>query len=201
MIRVLLAEDQELIRAALVALLKREPDIEVVAEVDSGDRAIEFIKQTPVDVVMLDIEMPGMDGLTTVAALAKMDVPCRSLILTTYGKPGYLRRAIENGAGGFILKDSPPATLSSAIRRVAAGHRFLDPNLAVTALLEGRNPLSERERDVLRACADGVEVAQVADRLHLSAGTVRNHLSIAMQKLDAKTRFEAVRVAEERGWL
>jgi two-component system response regulator DesR len=201
MVRVLLAEDQAMIRAALLALLKRESDIEVVAEVDRGDLAIEFIKHNPVDVALLDIEMPGMDGLTTVATLAALGVSCRSLILTTYGKPGYLRRAMENGASGFILKDSPPGTLSDAIRRVAAGQRYLDPSLAVSALLEGRNPLSIREREVLRACADGVEVSQVAERLHLSVGTVRNHLSIAMQKIDVKTRFEAVRVAEERGWL
>jgi two-component system, NarL family, response regulator DesR len=142
-----------------------------------------------------------MSGLDAAKELAQNLPGCRPVILTTYGKPGYLRHAIENGAVGFILKDAPPAELAKAIRRVAAGETVIDSDLALEALASGADPLTEREREVLRACADGAEVVMVAERLHLSAGTVRNHISVAMQKLDAKNRFEAIRIAEERGWL
>ena len=200
-IRVLLAEDQALVRGALAALLGLQPDIEVVAEVGRGDEVIAAALTARPDVALLDIEMPGCDGLAAAAALREQMPTCRVLILTTFGRAGYLRRALESGAAGFLLKDSPAAELASAIRRAIDGERIVDPALALTALGAGPNPLTSREREVLAAVAGGAGLAVVAARLALSEGTVRNHLSIAIQKLGVHNRIEAARLAEERGWL
>ncbi len=195
MIRVLLAEDQAMVRGALSALLSREQDIEVVAEVARGDEVVEAALTAQPDVALLDIEMPGGDGLAAAQALRKALPTCRSVILTTFGRSGYLRRAMESGAVGFLLKDAPAAELAIALRRVMAGERVVD------ALSEGNNPLTTREREVLSASLFGASLAEIAARLILSEGTVRNHLSIAMQKLGAQNRMEAARLAEQKGWL
>lgn len=201
MIRVLLAEDQDMVRGAIAALLSLEPDIQVVAEVDRGDQVLAEAREHRPEVALLDIEMPGADGIT-VAADLRRDLPeCRVLILTTFGKPGYLRRAMASGASGFLLKDARADELAVAIRRTVAGERVLDPQLAALALSEGDSPLSPRETEVLRASAGGASVAQVAKRLFLSEGTVRNHLSAAIQKLQVHNRTEAAQVAREKGWL
>ena len=201
MIRVLLAEDQAMVRGALAALLSREQDIEVVAEVARGDEVVQAALVTQPDVALLDIEMPGGDGLAAAQALQKALPTCRSVILTTFGRSGYLRRAMESGAVGFLLKDAPAAELAVALRRVMAGERVVDPELALSALSEGNNPLTPRERDVLTASLFGASMAEIAARLVLSEGTVRNHLSTAMQKLGAQNRMEAARLAEQKGWL
>jgi two-component system response regulator DesR len=200
-IRVLLAEDQELVRGALAALLSLQPDIEVVAEVGRGDEVLEAAAASRPDVALLDIEMPGGDGLEVAAGLRRRLPGCQVLMLTTFGRPGYLRRAIWAGASGFMLKDAPAAELAVAVRRTAAGERVVDPELALQALAVGESPLSVRESEVLAAAADGASVAVVAGRLCLSEGTVRNHLSAAIQKLQVTNRAEAARLAEERGWL
>jgi two-component system response regulator DesR len=200
-IRVLLAEDQAMVRGALAALLTLEGDIAVVAEVARGDEVVSRALATQPDVALLDIEMPGMDGIGA-AALLRRDLPsCRVLIVTTFGKPGYLRRAVESGVAGFVIKDTPASELAGAIRRVAAGERVIDPSLALAALDEGHNPLTSREREVLGASAHGATVAEIARALFLSEGTVRNYLSEAIQKLDARNRVEAAHVAREKGWL
>jgi len=201
LIRVLIAEDQAMIRGALAALLATEADIEVVAQVDRGDRAVEEALRLMPDVALLDIEMPGQDGISAAAALRLQLPSCRSLILTVFGRPGYLRKAIDAGATGFLLKDAPPAELAAAIRRTAKGERVVDPQLALSALSEGSSPLTARERDVLAMSVRGDSVEEVARSLHLTNGTVRNHLSIAIQKLNARNRVEAARIAEEKGWL
>jgi len=201
MIRVLLAEDQAMVRGALSALLSREQDIEVVAEVARGDEVVEAALTAQPDVALLDIEMPGGDGLAAAQALRKALPTCRSVILTTFGRSGYLRRAMESGAVGFLIKDAPAAELAIALRRVMAGERVVDPELALSALSEGNNPLTTREREVLSASLFGASLAEIAARLILSEGTVRNHLSIAMQKLGAQNRMEAARLAEQKGWL
>jgi two-component system response regulator DesR len=199
--RVLLAEDQELVRGAMAALLSLEPDIEVVAEVGRGDQVVPAAMDSRPHVALLDIEMPGGDGITAASELRRRLPDCRVLILTTFGRPGYLRRAMAGGASGFMLKDAPAADLAVAIRRTMAGERVVDPQLAAQALTEGDSPLSPREAEVLAASADGSSVAAVARRLFLSEGTVRNHLSAAIQKLNARNRAEAARIAEEKGWL
>ena len=178
MIRVLLAEDQAMVRGALAALLSRESDIEVVAEVARGDTVVEAALTSRPDVALLDIEMPGGGGLEASQALPS----CRAVILTTFGRSGYLRRAMESGAVGFLLKDAPASELASALRRVMHGERVVDPELALLALSEGNNPLTHREREVLAAALPGLSHAEIAARLSLSEGTVRNHLSAAMQK-------------------
>jgi two-component system, NarL family, response regulator DesR len=200
-IRVLLAEDQDLVRGAMAALLSLEPDIEVVAEVDRGDEVLAAALASRPDVALLDIEMPGSDGITAAAELRRRLPDCRVLILTTFGRPGYLRRAMASGAAGFMLKDAPARELAVAIRRTAAGERVVDPLLAVQALSDGDSPLSSRETEVLLSTSDGSSVADVAQRLFLSEGTVRNHLSAAIQKLNARNRMEAARIAREKGWL
>jgi two-component system response regulator DesR len=200
-IRVLLAEDQELVRGAMAALLSLEPDIEVVAQVGRGDEVLPAAIAARPHVALLDIEMPGGDGIEAAARLRARLPDCRVLILTTFGRPGYLRRAMAAGASGFMLKDAPAADLAVAIRRTMAGERVVDPQLAAQALTEGDTPLSSRETEVLAASADGSSVALVARRLFLSEGTVRNHLSAAIQKLNARNRAEAARIAEEKGWL
>ena len=201
MIRVLIAEDQAMIRGALAALLAHETDIEVVARVERGDAVLaEAIRSRP-DVALMDIEMPGQDGIAAAAELRDKLPSCRVIILTIFGRPGYLRRAVDGGVAGFLLKDAPPEELASAIRRVAAGEKVIDNKLAVAALEEGSSPLTPRERDVLALSVRGATVDEVAKQLHLTQGTVRNHLSIAIQKLNARNRVEAARIAEEKGWL
>ena len=201
MIRVLIAEDQAMVRGALASLLTLEGDLEVVAQVARGDEVLAATRDAAPDVALLDIEMPGGDGLTAAAALRDELPGVRVLILTTFGRPGYLKRALEAGARGFLLKDAPASELASAIRRAAAGERVVDPALAVAALSEGDSPLTPREHEVLAAARDGGTVADLAGRLYLSPGTVRNYLSAAMQKLGARNRAEAVRLAEDKGWL
>jgi two-component system, NarL family, response regulator DesR len=200
-IRVLIAEDQAMVRGALATLLGLEPDIEVVAQVSRGDEVLDAALSVRPDVALLDIEMPGATGLDAAEALARSLPACRVLILTTFGRPGYLRRAMEGGASGFVLKDAPTSELSSAIRRALRGERVVDPGLAAAALSQGESPLTPREHEVLAASREYATVAELARALYLSPGTVRNHLSSVMQKLDARNRGEAVRVAEERGWL
>lgn len=190
-----------MVRGALAALLTLEGDIDVVAEVSRGDEVVDAAIRTSPDVALLDIEMPGLDGLSAAAELRARLPTCRLLALTTFGRPGYLRRAMETGASGFLLKDAPATELAIAIRQAMAGQRVIDPALAAAALSEGSNPLSTREREVLAASLDGATVAEIAAALYLSEGTVRNHLSSAIQKLGAHNRIEAARLAEEKGWL
>jgi two-component system response regulator DesR len=201
MIRVLIAEDQAMVRGALASLLGLEHDIEVVSEVARGDEVVEAALAARPDVALLDIEMPGMSGLDAAERLRAAVPSCRILILTTFGRPGYLRRAMEQGAAGFMLKDAPAEQLASAIRRAFGGERVVDPGLAAAALSQGENPLTAREREVLGAAREHATVAELAAALFLSPGTIRNHLSTVMQKLDARNRGEAIRRAEENGWL
>lgn len=201
MIRVLLAEDQGMMRGALALLLGLEEDIEVVAEAATGDEVLPKARETRPDVAVLDIEMPGRSGLDAAAELRTALPDCRILIVTTFGRPGYLRRALEAGASGFLVKDGPVQQLAVAIRRVLAGEQVIDPGLAVAALRTGPNPLTERERQLLSAAKDGATVADLAQRLHLSESTVRNYLSSAIQKTGTRNRIEALRVAAEQGWL
>ena len=201
MIRVLLAEDQAMVRGALAGLLSLEPDIEVVAQVARGDEVLAAAREHRPDVALLDIEMPGADGLHAAAQL-RAEVPeCKVLMLTTFGRPGYLRRAMEQGAAGFLLKDDPSEALARAIRRAMRGERVVDPGLAAAALSEGPSPLTPREHDVLSAARDNATVADIASVLHLSPGTVRNYLSAAIGKVGVRNRAEAIRAAEEKGWL
>ncbi|MBO2451748.1 response regulator transcription factor [Actinomadura barringtoniae] len=201
MIKVLLAEDQGMMRGALALLLGLEEDVEVVAQVASGAEVLATALETRPDVAVLDIEMPGRSGLD-VAADLRRDLPvCKVLIVTTFGRPGYLRRAMEAGASGFLVKDGPIEELVGAIRRVLAGEQVVDPTLATAALSVGPNPLTERERDVLAAAADGATVADIATTLHLSESTVRNYLSAAIGKTGARNRIEAVGTARQNGWL
>ncbi len=200
-IRVLLAEDQAMIREALAALLSFEDDIEVVAQVGRGDEVLKAANDTQPDVALLDIEMPGLDGLAAAAALKRASPRTSIIILTTFGRPGYLRRAMESGVSGFIVKDSPADKLAQTIRQVRAGKKVIDSDLAAAALSEGASPLTPRERDVLAASHDGATIAEIAAALCLSEGTVRNYLSACIQKTGARNRAEALRVADERGWL
>jgi two-component system response regulator DesR len=201
MIRVLIAEDQAMVRGAMKALLAMEDDLEIVGEVDRADRVVPVAKQTQPEVALLDIEMPGGDGITAAGELRKELPGCKVLIVTTFGRPGFLRRAMESGASGFMLKDAPAHELAKAIRRTMRGERVVDPGLAAAALSAGVSPLSERERDVLNAGRNGASIAEIAKSLFLSDGTVRNYLSSAIQKLNVSNRTEAARVAEEQGWL
>jgi len=201
MIRVLLAEDQAMVRGALAALLELEGDIQIVAQVGRADDVVAQALATQPDVALLDIEMPGGDGLEAAASLRQALPTCRTLILTTFGRPGYLRRAMESGAVGFLLKDAPAMQLATAIRRAVAGERIVDPTLASAALSDGNNPLTERERETLAAASHGASIAEIAAALFLSEGTVRNYLSTAIQKLGAQNRVEAAHIAEQKGWL
>ena len=201
MIRILLAEDQGMVRGALASLLGLEPDLEVVAQVASGSDVVEKALEVRPDVALLDIEMPGMDGLRAARELRTHLPACRTVILTTFGRPGYLRRAMEAGASAFLVKDGPADELAVTIRRVLKGERVIDPILAAAALHAGPNPLSARERDVLSAAGDGSTVADIARRLFLSEGTVRNYLSSAIGKTGARNRIEAAQAAEANGWL
>ena len=200
-IKVLLADDQALVRGALAALLALEPDLEVVAEVGRGDEVVEAARAAGADVCLLDIEMPGVDGIAAAAAVREALPGVRTLVVTTFGRPGYLRRALEAGASGFVVKDTPARQLAEAVRRVHAGLRVVDPSLATESLVDGANPLTEREREVLRVAMRGGTVAVIAGVVHLSQGTVRNHLSSAIGKTGSSTRAEAARVAQDRGWL
>ena len=200
-IRLLLADDQALVRGALAALLSLEPDLDVVAEVGRGDEVVDAARRTGPDVALLDVEMPGLDGIAATAALRAALPGCRVLVVTTFGRPGYLRRAMEAGAGGFVVKDTPARQLADAVRRVHAGLRVVDPTLAAETLAAGASPLTERETEVLRAARGGGTVADLAATLHLSEGTVRNHLSAAIGKTGARNRADAVRLAEQNGWL
>jgi len=201
MIRILLAEDQEMVRGALAALLGLEPDIEVVAQVGRGDEVVAAALAARPDAALLDIEMPGIDGLEAAEALHEALPGCKVLILTTFGRPGYLARAMQAGVSGFLVKDAPADQLATAIRRALAGSRVVDPALAASALAAGPNPLTKRECEVLEAAAEGATVADIARVLFLSEGTVRNYLSTAIAKTGSRNRVEAARLASERGWL
>ncbi|MEV5965410.1 response regulator transcription factor [Kribbella sp. NPDC051952] len=200
-IRLLIADDQALVRGALAALLDLEPDLEVVSEVGRGDEVIDAAKASKPDVALLDVEMPGLDGIEAAAALRTAVPGVRVLMVTTFGRPGYLRRAMEAGAAGFVVKDTPATQLADAVRRVHQGLRVVDPSLAAETLVAGTSPLTGRESDVLRAAREGGTVADIAKELHLSEGTVRNHLSAAIGKTGARTRAEAARIAQDNGWL
>jgi len=200
-IRILLAEDQHLIRGALLALISLEPDMQVVADLDSGDDVVATARRLRPDVAVLDIEMPGTDGLTAAARLNTELPETKVLILTGLGHPGHLSRALEAHVGGFMRKNAPSEELADAVRRVAKGQRFLDPALVETALQAGANPLTEREADVLRAAADGGTTAEIGRALFLSPATVRNYLSNAISKLDARNRIDAIRIARQAGWI
>ncbi|CAJ63454.1 MULTISPECIES: response regulator transcription factor [Frankia] len=201
MIRVLLADDQHLVRGALAALLSLEDDIEVVGQVGRGDEVVAAVGALRPDVVLMDVEMPGIDGLAAAAAVRATTPTTQVLIVTTFGRTGYLRRAMEAGALGFVVKDAPAEALAAAIRRVARGERVVDPTLAAATLAGGASPLTGRERDVLVAARDGATVADIAGRLFLSEGTVRNYLSSVIAKTGTRNRMEALRTAEESGWL
>jgi len=201
MIKLLLADDQALVRGAMAALLDLEPDLKVVAEVGRGDEVVAAVRDHEVDVALLDVEMPGMDGVAAARELHRVAPGCRVLMVTTFGRAGYLRQAMAAGASGFIVKDTPARQLADAVRRVHQGLRVVDPALAAQSLAQGDSPLTEREADVLRSARDGGTVADIARDLHLSEGTVRNHLSSAIGKTGARTRAEAVRLAVDNGWL
>ena len=201
MIRLLIADDQALVRGALSALLSLEADIEVVAEVGRGDQVVDAARASAADVALLDIEMPGIDGIAAAAELRAAMPSCRVLIVTTFGRPGYLVRAMQAGASGFVVKDTPSAQLADAVRRVANGLRVVDPALAAESLAQGDSPLTERETDVLAAARSGGSIADLARILHLSEGTVRNHLSAVIGKTGARNRADAARIAEQNGWL
>lgn len=190
-----------MMRGALALLLDLEDDIEVVAQVGAGDRIVEEALAARPDIALLDIELPGRSGLDAAAELREKLPSCRVLILTTFGRPGYLRRAMEAGAGGFLVKDGPVEDLADAIRRVLRGERVIDPALAAAALSAGPSPLTAREQDVLNAAADGATVADIAGRVFLSESTVRNYLSAAIGKTGTRNRMEAVRTARQNGWL
>ena len=201
MIRVLLAEDQLMFRTAVRRLLELETDIEVVAEVARGDELVAAALAARPDVAVVDIEMPAQDGISAASELRRSLPSCRTLILTMYGRPGFVQRAMEGGVAGFVLKDAPVEVLAAAIRRCAAGEDVVDPTLAARALRAGPCPLSTREREILAACAEGLSTAEIATRQWLSEGTVRNRVSEILGKLGARNRAEAVQIARENGWL
>jgi two-component system, NarL family, response regulator DesR len=201
MIRLLLADDQAMVRGALATLLDLEPDMDVVAEVGRGDEIVAAAQAHHPDVALLDVEMPGMDGITATAALKAALPEVKVLVVTTFGRPGFLRRAMQAGANGFVVKDTPARQLADAVRRVQAGLRVVDPVLAADSLASGESPLTVRETEVLRAAQGGGSVADIAKLVHLSEGTVRNHLSSAIGKTMARNRADAVRIADESGWL
>lgn len=201
MTRVLVADDQALVRGAIASLLDLEPDLEVVAQLGRGDEVVDAARASGAEVALLDVEMPGLDGIAATRALRAAVPGCRVLVVTTFGRPGYLRLALEAGAGGFVVKDTPAERLADAVRRIARGELVVDPELAAESLAAGTSPLSERETDVLIAFRDAGTAADVARSLHLSEGTVRNHLSAAIGKTGARTAAEATRIAAEHGWL
>jgi len=200
-IRLLLADDQGLVRGALAALLNQEPDLAVVAEVERGDHVLDALTASDVDVALLDIEMPGLDGISVVEQVAQRHPAVRTLIVTTFGRPGYLRRALDAGASGFVVKDTPAAELAEAVRRVHQGLRVIDPDLAAQSLIDGNNPLGNREQEALRHVLAGTPVADIAKAMSLSTGTVRNYLSNAVAQTGAASSAQAAVIARERGWL
>jgi len=200
-IRLLLADDQALVRGALATLLDLEPDMTVVAEVGRGDELLGAAREHRPDVALVDVEMPGLDGIDATKELRGALPRVKLLIVTTFGRPGYLRRALLAGASGFVVKDTPARQLADAVRRVHSGLRVVDPALAADSLAVGESPLTARETEVLRATRDGGSVADIARRVFLSEGTVRNHLSSAIGKTEARNRADAVRAADENGWL
>lgn len=200
-IKIVLADDQALVRGALASLLSLEPDFEVVGQVGRGDEVLDLVRESGATVALLDVEMPGLDGLAVARLLRDSGTGCRSLIVTTFGRPGYLRRALESGASGFVVKDTPSDQLADAVRRVAAGLHVVDPSLATESLVTGRSPLSARETDVLLSLRSEGSISDVALALHVSEGTVRNHLSSAIGKTHARNGSEAVRIAADNGWL
>ncbi|MBK9725142.1 MAG: response regulator transcription factor [Actinomycetales bacterium] len=201
MIRLLLADDQALIRGALAALLDLEADLTVVGEAGSGEAAVALAEELSPDVVLMDVEMPGMDGIAATTLIRHTQPSVQVLMVTTFGRPGFLRRALAAGASGFVVKDTPARELADAVRRVAAGLRVVDPSLAADSLVVGDSPLTDREIDVLREARSGATVAEIARSVHLTEGTVRNHLSAAIGKTGARNRADATRIAEEHGWL
>lgn len=201
MISVVVAEDQALLRGALCEILSRTHDLEIIGECARGDEVPAAVERLRPDVAVLDIEMPGMNGIDAASRVSELSPSTRVLMLTVFGKPGYVRRAMANGALGFILKDSPPAELVDAIRRTAAGERVVDPQLAITALQRGNSPLTPRETEVLDASRRFPGTGDLARQLHLSHGTIRNTLSMAIQKLGASGRADAARIADDNGWL
>lgn len=201
MITLLLADDQALVRGAMAALLGLEEDLDVVAEVGSGDAVLEAARRTHPDVAVLDVEMPGLDGISAAAELTRELPGTKVLIVTTFGRPGYLRRALDAGASGFVVKDTPSDELARAVRTVANGGRVIDPSLATEVVVGGPNPLTDRERQVLTEALNGLSAATIAATVHLSPGTVRNHLSSAIGKTGTSNRVEAARRAQDLGWL
>jgi two-component system response regulator DesR len=199
-IRVVIAEDQAMVRGALAALLTIEGDIEIAGQAQNGREALDLVTQLVPDIVLTDIEMPEVTGLELAAELKRRHLPVRVVILTTFARAGYLRRALDAGVSGYLLKDAPAATLANAIRRIRAGARVIDPELAAEAWTEA-DPLTDRERQVLRYAGEGDSSAEIAGRLSLSEGTVRNYLSEAISKLGASNRTEAARIARQKGWL
>lgn len=200
-IRLLVADDQALVRDALAALLDLEPDFEVVATAADGEEALRLVADRSPDVCLMDIQMPGIDGIETTRRLRAASPATRVLVVTTFARPGYLRSALDAGASGFIVKDSPAEKLAEAVRQVHQGLRVLDPKLAEDSLFDGANPLSDRERQVLRLAADGRPATAIATEVYLSAGTVRNHLSAAIGKTGSSNRAQAVRIALDKGWI
>lgn len=200
-IRLLLAEDVKMLRAALVALLEFEQDLSVVADIERGDEIVATALRTNPDVAIIDIDLPGLDGLTAAADLHDRMPSCKSVILTSFGRPGTLRRALSAHVSGFLLKDAPPAVLVSAIRDVTAGRRVIDPQLAMATWESMENPLSRREKEILSMAAEGADPADIAAHLYLSLGTVRNYLTSIVMKLNARNRVDAIRIASEAGWI
>lgn len=200
-IKLLLAEDVKMLRAALVALLEFEEDLDVVADVERGDEIVKAALATGPDVAIIDIDLPGLDGLTAAADMHTRLPSCRNLILTSFGRPGTLRRALEAHVSGFILKDAPPATLVAAVRDIHAGRRVIDPQLAMATWESPENPLSRRETEILRMAARGADPGDIAAHLYLSHGTVRNYLTAIVMKLNARNRVDAIRIASEAGWI
>lgn len=200
-IRLVVADDQAMLRGALTALLDLEQDLQVVGVAGSGDEAVRVVAETAPDVCLMDIQMPGLDGIEATRAVRAAHPATRVLIVTTFARPGYLRAAMDAGAGGFVVKDAPAEQLADAVRRVHAGMPVVDPALAQASLFEGANPLSDRERQILRLAADGRGAAAIAAEVFLSAGTVRNNLSAAIGKVGAANRAQAVRIAQDKGWI
>lgn len=200
-ITIVIVDDQALIRGALAALLDLEPDLQVIGEAGSGEDGVEVVRQIRPDVVLMDVELPGIDGIEATARLSRARVGSKVLVVTTFGRPGYLRRAMQAGASGFVVKDTPAKQLAEAVRRIHAGLRVVDPALAADSLAVGESPLTPRETEVLRTAAQGGTVSDIAREVHLSEGTVRNHLSSAIGKTLARNRADAVRIAQDSGWL
>ncbi|WP_067202420.1 response regulator transcription factor [Microbacterium sp. XT11] len=200
-IRLVIVDDQALVRGAMGALLDLEDDLAVVGMAADGAEALRLVAELAPDVCLMDVQMPGMDGIETTRMLRAANPGTRVLVVTTFARPGYLRTALDAGASGFIVKDTPAEKLADAVRRVHSGMRVLDPALAEESLFNGANPLSDRERQVLRLAADGRSAAAIAAEVFLSAGTVRNHLSAAIGKTGAANRAQAVRIAQDKGWI